>query len=204
MVSDHAIKLCQETRTVSNEIAKDPSKTPLKICEELYGHHKSIATHEEQKSERAVSGVDRPAATAAELENARQCGKWGPQQPSEYFLQVYHDVLATLDADPLGGMVSPPLIGSYGTMPLTIIAPLADIVRHMSNLIVRAEHEVILITCSWSPSVAQALVKDALVELSARAGKRKQRVTVKLMYDKAGPAQFVNNRQQVKPDVFAG
>lgn len=204
MVSDHAIKLCQETRTVSNELAKDPSKTPLKIWEELYGHHKSIVTHEEQKSEHAVSGVDRPAATAAELENARQCGKWGPQQPSEYFLQVYHDVLATLDADPLGGMVSPPLIGSYGTMPLTIIAPLADIVRHMSNLIVRAEHEVILITCSWSPSVAQALVKDALVELSARAGKRKQRVTVKLMYDKAGPAQFVNNRQQVKPDVFAG
>lgn len=204
MVSGHAIKLCQETRTVSDEHAKDPSRAPTKICEELYGHLKPIITHEEQKREYAVSGVDRPVATAGELEKARQCGKWGPQQPSDYFLQVYHDVLATLDADPLGGMVSPPLMGSYGTIPLTIIAPLADIVRHMSNLIVRAEREVILITCSWSPSVAQALVRDALKELSNRAGRRGQRVTIKLMYDKAGPAQFINNRQQVKPEVYAG
>lgn len=204
MVSDRALKLCQETRTVSLEYAQNPSKAPTAICEELYGRHKPIVTHEEQKHEQAVSGVDRPAATAEELEKARQCGKWGPQQPSEFFLQVYHDVLATLDADPLGGMVSPPLMGSYGTIPLTIIAPLADIIRHMSNLIVRAEHEVILITCSWSPSVAQALVSDALKELSVRAGRRGQRVTIKLMYDKAGPAQFINNRQQVKPEVYAG
>ena len=204
MVSDRAVKLCQETQTVSNEFAKNPSKAPTQICEELYGHHKPIITHEEQKREHAVTGVDRPPATATELERARQCGKWGPQQPSEFFLQVYHDVLATLDADPLSGMVSPPLMGSCGTMPLTIIAPLADIVRHMSNLIVRAEREVILITCSWSPSVAQALVSDALKELSVRAGRRGQRVTVKLMYDKAGPAQFVNNRQQVKPEVYSG
>ena len=204
MVSDRALKLCQETQTVSNELAKDPSKAPTKICEELYGHHKPIITHEEQKREHAVSGVDRPPATETELENTRQCGKWGPQEPSEFFLQVYHDVLATLDADPLGGMISPPLMGSHGTMPLSIIAPLADIVRHMSNLIVRAEREVILITCSWSPSVAQVLVSDALKELSSRAGRRGQRVTVKLMYDKAGPAQFVNNRQQVKPEVYSG
>ena len=205
MVSERAVKLCQETRTVSDEHAKNSSKAPTSICEELYGQFYMLtSTHDEQKHEHAVSGVDRPAATAAELEIARQCGKWGPYQPSEYFLQVYHDVLATLDADPLGGMVSPPLMGSYGTMPLTIIAPLADIVRHMSNLIVRAEREVILITCSWSPSVAQALIRDALKELSVRAGRRGQRVTVKLMYDKAGPAQFINNRQQVKPEVYAG
>lgn len=204
MVSDHAVKLCQETRTVSSEYAKDPSKAPTTICEELYGHHKPLITHEEQKKEHAVSGFDRPPASASELEAARQCGKWGPQQPSEFFLQVFHDVLATLDADPLGGMVSPPLMGSYGNIPLSIIAPLADIVRHVSNLIVRAEREVILITCSWSPSVAQALISDALKELSNRAGRRGQRVTVKLMYDKAGPAQFINNRQQVKPEVYSG
>ncbi len=204
MVSDRAVKLCQETQTVSNEFARNPAEAPTDICQRLYGHHKPIVTHEEQKHELAVSGVDRQRASTIELETARQCGKWGPQQPSEFFLQVYHDVLATLDADALGGMVSPPLMGSYGTIPLTVIAPLADIVRHMSNLIVRAEREVILITCSWSPSVAQALVRDALIELSAQAGRRGQRVTVKLMYDKAGPAQFVNNRQQVKPEVYSG
>ena len=204
MVSDRAFKLCQETRTVSDEFARNPQEAPTEICQRLFGHHKPIITHEEQKHEHAVSGVDRPPATAVELDKARQCGKWGPQQPSEQFLQIYHDVLATLDADPLGGMVSPPLMGSHGTIPLTVIAPLADIVRHMSNLIVRAEREVILITCSWSPSVAQALVRDALMELSVRAGRRGQRVTVKMMYDKAGPAQFVNNRQQVKPEVYSG
>lgn len=204
MVSDRAFKLCRETRTVTDEYAKNPSKAPLQICEELYGHQKPTLAHEEQKHEHLVTGEDRPPPTAGELEKARQCGKWGPQQPSEFFLQVYHDVLATLNADPLSGMVSPPLMGSYGTIPLTIIAPLADIVRHMSNLIVRAEQEVILITCSWSPSVAQVLVSDALKELSIRAGRRGQRVTVKLMYDKAGPAQFINNRQQVKPEVYSG
>ena len=189
---------------MSEEYAKDPSKAPTEICAELFGHYKPTITHQEQKQEHAVSGVDRPPASAAELEVARQCGKWGPHQPSEFFLQVYHDVLATLNADPLGGMVSPSLMGSYGNIPLTIIAPLADIVRHVSNIIVRAEREVILITCSWSPSVAQALISDALKELSTRAGRRGQRVTVKLMYDKAGPAQFINNRQQVKPEVYSG
>lgn len=104
----------------------------------------------------------------------------------------------------MGGTVSPPLMGSYGTIPLTVIAPLADIIRHMPNLIVRAEKEVILITCSWSASVAQRLISDALKELSVRAGRRGERVVVKVMYDKAGAAQFINNRQQVKPEVYSG
>lgn len=95
-------------------------------------------------------------------------------------------------------------MGSYGTIPLTVIAPLADIIRHMPNLIVRAEKEVILITCSWSASVAQRLISDALKELSVRAGRRGERVVVKVMYDKAGAAQFINNRQQVKPEVYSG
>jgi len=95
-------------------------------------------------------------------------------------------------------------MGSHGTIPLTVIAPLADVVRHISNLIVRAEREVFFITCSWSPSVAQRLVKDALVELSRRAGKRGRRVVVKMMYDKAGPANFMNSHQKQKVDAYTG
>lgn len=197
MVSDHAVKLCQETPTVSSEFAKNPSEAPTEIIKRLYGHHKPTTGHD-------VSGVGRPPASVADLERARQCGKWGPKEPSELFLRVYHDVLSCLDTDPMGGMVSPPLMGSYGTIPLTIIAPLADIFRHMSNLIVRAEKEVILITCSWSPSVASKLISDALRELSARAGRRGERVVVKVMYDKAGAAQFINNRQPVKPEAYSG
>lgn len=197
MVSDRVFKLCQETSTVSSDFAKNPTEAPTEIAKRLYGNTKPATKHD-------FPGVDRPAAAIADLERALQCGKWGPSQPSEFFLRVWNDVLSSLDADVLGGMVSPPLMGSYGTMPLTVIAPLADIVRHMSNLIVRAEKEVFLITCSWSPSLAVHLVSDALKELSRRAGQRGERVVVKVMYDKAGAAQFINNRQPVKPEVYSG
>jgi len=197
MVSDQAIKLCQATPSVSEEFAKNPKESPTEITKRLFGHQKPTTTHD-------ASRVDRPLATVADLERARQCGKWEPSQPSPFFLRVFHDVLSCLDADPLGGMVSPSLMGSYGTIPLTIIAPLADIFRHMANLIVRAEKEVIFITCSWSPSVASKLISDALKELSARAGRRGEGVVVKVMYDKAGAAQFVNNRQEVKPEAYSG
>ena len=199
MVSEQTVKLfCQGT--VSSEYSKNPSEAPTEIAKKFYGHHQ----HQPASTQRNVSGVDRPLVTATDLEQARQCGRWGPSEPSEFFLRVYHDAISCLDADPLGGMVSPPLMGSYGTVPLTIIAPLADIFRHMANLIVRAEKEVIFITCSWSPSVASRLISDALKELSARAGRRGERVVVKVMYDKAGAANFVNNRQSVKPEVYSG
>ena len=195
---DMAVKLCQDTtNTVSAHCAQNPKEAPTEIIKKIYGNHKPTTDHD-------ISGVDRPPASAEDLEKARQCGSWGPCQPSDFFLRVYHDVISCLDADPLGSMVSPPLMGSYGTMPLSIIAPLADIFRHMANLIVRAEKEVILITCSWSPSVASKLISDALRELSSRAGQRNERVSVKVMYDKAGAANFINNRQSVKPEVYSG
>lgn len=37
-----------------------------------------------------------------------------------------------------------------------------------------------------------------------RAGLRNERVVVKIMFDKAGAAQFVNPRQSVKPEIYAG
>ena len=164
----------QNPPTVSSEFAANPSEAPTEICDRLF-----------------------------KGKTTRFPGNWGPQEPSALFLQIYNDARACLDEDPLCGMVSPPLMGSHGTIPLTVIAPLADIVRHMSNLIVRAEREVILITCSWSPSVGSHLISDALKELSVRAGRRQERVVVKVMYDKAGPAQMMNPRQHVKPDVYA-
>ena len=195
MLSDETVKLCQDERTVSAEFAKNPTEAPIDIIKRLYSSHKPSVNHH---------GAEQQPATVADIERARQCGKWGPTQPSELFLRVFHDAVSCLDADPMSGMISPALMGSYGTVPLTIIAPLADIFRHMANLIVRAEKEVILITCSWSPSVASALISDALVESSKRAGQRGEKVVVKVMYDKAGPAQFLNPRQTVGPDVYSG
>ena len=172
MVSEHVVKLCQATETVSSVLGKDPAAAPGEIVKKLYGSnkkdvHSHLADHP-------------PALSPEQLEIVRQCGRWGPTHPSPLFLQAFGDALNCLDADPMSGVVSPPLMGSHGTVPLTVIAPLADIIRHVSNLIVRAEREVFFITCSWSPSVAQRLISDALIELSKRAGARGQRVVVKM------------------------
>ena len=90
-------------------------------------------------------------------------------------------------------MVSPSLLGSTGVVPLTMIGPIMDIVRHMSNLIVRAEKEVLLATNYWSASQASQLISDALVELSKRAGATNRRVVVKVMYDRGNMKQVSKN-----------
>lgn len=197
MAFEQAYKLCQGAATISAEFAKNDEEAPTDIIKRLYGHCKPNTSFDN-------SGDDCRSATRDELECVRQHGRWGPQQPSELFLRIYHDALQCLAVDPMASVVSPPLMGSHGAIPLAIIAPLADIVRHMSNLIVRAEKEVFLITCSWSPSAASRLINDALKELSARAGKRGSKVVVKVMYDKAGPAHFRNSRQRVTPNVYSG
>lgn len=122
-------------------------------CKKLYGHAKATTTQH-------ASGVDRPSPSPEDIDTLLKGFDFGPQRPSDLFLKVFHDAVQCLDYDPLGGMVSPPLMGTHGSIPLTVIAPLADIFRHMSNLIVRAQKEVILITCSWSPSLATTLISE--------------------------------------------
>jgi phosphatidylserine/phosphatidylglycerophosphate/cardiolipin synthase-like enzyme len=196
MVSEHIFKLCQATETVSSVLAKNPTEAPGDVVKRLYGHHKKDLHYNPDEH--------RPAPSPHELEMALKCGRWGTSQPSPLFLRAYADALNCLGADPMSGMVSPPLMGSHGTVPLTVIAPLADIIRHCSNLIVRAEREVFFVTCSWSASVAQGLIKDALIELSKRAGDRGQRVVVKMMYDKATAANAIDAHQVVKPAAYTG
>lgn len=104
-------------------------------------------------------------------------------------LQIYHDVLYTLEGDPLVGVTSPPLMGSSGVMPLTIIAPLPDIIRHMSNCIARAEKEVFLATNYWQASDASTIITNSLKELSRRAGQRGEKAIVKIMYDRGNAKQ---------------
>ncbi len=102
------------------------------------------------------------------------------------------------------GMTSPPLMGSYGVVPLTIIAPLPDICRHMSNCIARAEKEVFLATNYWQSSDASTLITNALKELSRRAGERGEKAIVKIMYDRGNAKQVVDNHQIVSVDEFIG
>ena len=97
----------------------------------------------------------------------------------------------------MAGMTSPPLIGSSGIIPLTIIGPLPDICRHMSNCIARAEKEVFLATNFWKASDASTLITNGLRELSRRAGEREAKAVVKIMYDR-GSAKQVSIALSVK------
>ncbi|KAL2672404.1 hypothetical protein Neosp_013113 [[Neocosmospora] mangrovei] len=196
MISKRVFDLCQVQETVSSTLAKDPYQAPGDIVKRLYGGQE----HARQPTD--ASDTNEPVASANPLELALKCGRWGPTEPSALFLQAFADALSCLDSNPMAGVISPPLMGSHGMIPLTIVAPLQDIVRHCSNLIVRAEKEVFFITCSWSPSVAQRLIRNALIELSKRAEKRGQRVMVKIMYDKPSIGNIFSPHQRVKPKTF--
>ncbi|KAF2162387.1 hypothetical protein M409DRAFT_69265 [Zasmidium cellare ATCC 36951] len=183
-------QLCTSTETISSVYAKLPNKAPGDIAQDLYGSHHlaTITTHAPSSR-----GTTKPSA----LDWAQQCGQFGTTNPSPLFLHAFHDLLQCLDRDALANCVSPLLCGTTGYVPLTIIGPLNDQLRHMSNLIVRAKREVCLATNFWKKSGASTFVNDALVELSRRAGERGTRVVVKLMYDRGALKQFLNNHQNV-------
>jgi phosphatidylserine/phosphatidylglycerophosphate/cardiolipin synthase-like enzyme len=86
-------------------------------------------------------------------------------------------------------------MGSNGVLPVTVVAPVPDICRHMANLIVRAEKEVFLATNFWIYSGASRIITDAILELLRRASERRERVIVKIMYDRGNIKQVVENHQ---------
>lgn len=102
----------------------------------------------------------------------------------------------------MAGVVSPPLMGSHGVLPLIIVAPLPDICRHMSNCIVRAKNEVFLATNFWIHSHASTLVTNAFRELSRRAGQHGTKVVAKVVYDRGAPQQIWENHLNVHEKDF--
>ncbi|THX14416.1 hypothetical protein D6D17_03261 [Aureobasidium pullulans] len=188
--------LCRNSHSVSQALAEDPSLSPGEAAKKLY-HPDNISI-----SEGHVPSKRNPA-TEDELERALQCGRF-TTQPSELFLRVFHDSLMPLEHDPLMGCCSPSLVGSTGTCPLTIISGLPDICRHMSNLIARADKEVLLATNYWMDSDASRLITDGLKELSRRAGERGVRAVVKIMYDRGNVKQVLDNHQTVSEEEYTG
>ena len=130
-------ELCRSGQSVSSAYARDPSKTPGEIAQSLYGTHHLQTVKSQPPTSRGTT-------SAEHLEWARQCGKFEGTKPSELFLQAYYDLLQCLEKDALADCVSPSLTGSTGYCPMTIIAPLNDQLRHMSNIIVRAKKEVLV------------------------------------------------------------
>jgi hypothetical protein len=118
MISDRVYKLCTSPDSVSSLLAQDPTLTPGEAWKKLYGRHAENGG----KGSKSEAKEHRDEITPEDLKRAAECGKWGPTQPSELFLRMYHDALCTLDYSISGAAVSPSLMGSCGTIPLTVIS----------------------------------------------------------------------------------
>ncbi|KAK0636479.1 hypothetical protein B0T17DRAFT_605208 [Bombardia bombarda] len=198
-ISDRLVELCTSSESVSSLLAEDPSLAPGEAWENLYGDHVLKSTGAAK-----VDGAGQPHLTNDALERAAKCGKWGPTKPSDLFLRIYHDALCTLEENPLHAMASPSLMGSCGVVPLTIISVIPDIARHMANVIVRAEREVLLATNYWQDSVASKFITDAIRELDRRAGKRGVKIIMKIIYDRGSPKQLFEPHYLVSEKEYSG
>ncbi|KAH9976898.1 hypothetical protein BGW80DRAFT_1291289 [Lactifluus volemus] len=185
MVSRHVFELCTSPNTLIAALEKAPDQPISKLASRLF----NTANKEHPNVPSSRDGPDLVA----------KCGNF-PYRPSGIFLQIYNDVLHTLDTNPLAGLVSPPLLGTSGVVPLSIISVIPDIMKHYANLIVRAEAEIILATNYWELSQSSGIIADSLRELSksveARGG---EKVVMKLMYDRGNLKQAVKHRILVDP-----
>ncbi|KAJ5364906.1 uncharacterized protein N7496_010619 [Penicillium cataractarum] len=204
MVTDKIYNWCKQSETVTSELAKDPSQCPGKIFKDLYETHDHTL-----QSKKSIDGVNPSSYEVSstqekdELQKGLSCGNWGASAPSELFSKVYHDAISSLEKGPSAGAVSPPLMGSTGVVPLTIVAPLPDLCRHLANCIARAKHEVFLGTNFWVYSDASTLVTNAIRELSDRAGERGEKVIMKMVYDRGNPRQAWENRLSVPEEEYS-
>ncbi|KAJ5773904.1 hypothetical protein N7457_008800 [Penicillium paradoxum] len=189
MVPRKVYNLCQGP-TVTSELACDPSQCPQKVFHKLVEGQTRKKDSVEDLHDDKLSKWD----TLDELQKARACGQFGSTETSDLFLKVYHDALCSLEKNPKSGVVSPKLLGSTGVVPLTIVAPLPDLCRHLANCIARAESEVFLGTNFWIHSDASTLVTNAIRELSKRAGQRGQKVVMKMIYDRGDPRQYIDGK----------
>ncbi|CAJ2512434.1 Uu.00g054490.m01.CDS01 [Anthostomella pinea] len=196
-ITDRLYRWCTAPDSVSALLAADPSLAPGEAFAKIYGHHA-------RKTSVDIRDIGKGAVAQDELQRAEHCGKWGSHKPDDLFLRVYHDALCTLEHNPAHGMASPSLMGSSGTMPLTIISVIPDIVRHMSNLIVRAEKEVFLATNFWQNSVASKYITNAMKELSRRAGERGTKIVMKVMYDRGSAKQLLEPHTIVPEKEYTG
>ncbi|EIW65928.1 hypothetical protein TREMEDRAFT_35660 [Tremella mesenterica DSM 1558] len=147
--------------------------------------------------------------TARETELKRKAG-WkvaGEEdgvECSDLFWKMYLSLMPTMERDPLSGLVPPDLLGSTTTMPLSIISLIPDIIQHYRDVIVRAEKEVFLVTNYWQPSASVSTVTQALKDLSAKVIKSgREKVVVKIMYDRGSWEQLWNAHAPVLPKEWA-
>ncbi|KDQ54467.1 hypothetical protein JAAARDRAFT_38135 [Jaapia argillacea MUCL 33604] len=200
---DHsAHKYCRDGPTVTQALAENTKLSPAKAARKLYPKPfilKRLLLRFQIKHD-LYKGRPHNDLEKEDLDEAERSGRF-PYRPSDLFLKIYSDSLLCLTRDPLGGLVSPPLMGSSAVMPLSIISVIPDIMRHYAHCIVNAEKQVLLATNYLQPSESQKTIMEALKELSRRVEKRgqKEKVVVKLIYDRGELRQLFNNHVPVLP-----
>lgn len=185
-------QLCCVKSSVSAIYTRESEQSPGEIANSLYKSH--LLTSSTRGPKRDLLNI-----TQNELDFARKCGRFEGTEPSDLFLSAYYWSLLCLDGDALANCCSPSLCGSTGIVPMAIIGSIHDQLRHVSNLIARAEHEVLLATNFWKASKSSTYISDALRELSARSQRRGEVVVVRIMYDRGAAAQVFHNHQDVGP-----
>ena len=80
MIPPKIYELCRSDKSVTSEVAKNPSEAPAKAAKRLFGHD----FLEDVAGERMKESKD----DANALQQAFECGNWGPTRPSDLFLQV--------------------------------------------------------------------------------------------------------------------
>lgn len=128
----------------------------------------------------------------------------GDERPSELYLQMLADAMLPLPAHPLYGVVSPQLLATTGTVPVSILSTGPDIIQHYYECIVAAKEEVILLTNYWQLGKNVSKISDAIRELDRKAAEAESTIIVKIMWDR-GPrsvADLFRARTPVEPNKW--
>ena len=81
MIPPKIYELCHRDKTLTAELAKNPSEPPSSVCKRLFETDPIEEEVEDKQTETA-------AEETTDVEQARDCGNWGGSQPSELFLKV--------------------------------------------------------------------------------------------------------------------
>ena len=88
MVTSKIYRLCNQPRTVTTELAAEPSQTPSAILKKLYEHHGLPHPHQNDESHELSAEELVEFEKKDAVQKALASGNWGSAQPSELFLQV--------------------------------------------------------------------------------------------------------------------
>ncbi|EJD48647.1 hypothetical protein AURDEDRAFT_136013 [Auricularia subglabra TFB-10046 SS5] len=197
MPSAKVVALCQSKDTLTGAVAASPTRPIGQVGKTLYEKTGTLRRISNSVSSKPIEKD--PVPTPEDLDAAEKCGRF-PYRPSDLFLKIFHDSLRCLERDPFVGCCSPPLLGSSGVIPVTVISIIPDIMRHYANVILTAESEIFLATNFLQKSRSLTLINNALRQLSKKVGERGgKKIVVKFMYDRGTAEQLVHNHAPVKP-----